>query len=295
MSDAIFVGLSTIDLVYKVSEFPTPNTKVTASSQEVFIGGPATNASVTFSHLGGRASLVTAAGSHVLAAAIKADARQNSVNLIDLNPDFSDLPVISSVAVNQQGERNVVSANALRVNVPPAKIDESILAKASLVMVDGHYMQACQAWASAASARKIPVVFDGGSWKEGTAELLRSINTAICSNDFLPPGCTTEDDVMKYLKDCGVSNIAITKGADPITFHSKTTSGVMKVPPIEAVDTMGAGDIFHGAFCYFTSSGSGFVEALAEAAKIAAESCCYHGTREWMKRSSIESSLAHQS
>ena len=284
MAEVIFVGLSTIDIVYEVSEFPKPNSKVTARSQEVFIGGPATNASVAFAHLGGRASLVTAVGSHVMAAAIKADLRQHAVNLIDLNPSFSSLPVISSIAVNKRGERNVVSANTVRVDVPPAAIDAPALAKASLVLVDGHYMEACQAWASAARTRKVPVVLDGGSWKEGTADLLHSVDTAICSNDFLPPGCKSEEAVIKYLKDRGVSNVAITKGADPITFHSKTVSGVLKVPSVEPVDTTGAGDIFHGAFCYFSSSGSGFVEALADAAQVAADSCCFHGTREWMKQ-----------
>ena len=61
----------------------------------------------------------------------------------------------------------------------------------------------------------------------------------------------------------------------------------MKVPTVETVDTTGAGDIFHGAFCYFAASGSGFVGALAEAANIAAESCRFHGTREWMQQHSI--------
>ena len=285
MAEVIFIGLSTIDLVYEVEEFPLANSKVTARGQDVLVGGPATNAAITCAHLGGKATLVTAVGSHVLAAAIKAEARQHSVNLIDLNPDFADLPVLSSIAVNKLGERNVVSANAARVTVPPAHIDEAALSRASFVMVDGHYMQACQAWATAARARKIPVVLDGGSWKEGTADLLHSIDTAICSADFLPPGCSSEVDVIKYLKDCGVANIAITHGADPITFQSKGASGVIKVPSVEPVDTMGAGDIFHGAFCFFSSSGSGFVEALAEAANVAAESCRFRGTREWMKHS----------
>jgi sugar/nucleoside kinase (ribokinase family) len=285
LAEVIFIGLSTIDIVYLVDEFPDPNSKITALSQEVFVGGPATNASITFAHLGGRATLVTAVGSHVLAGAIKEETRRHSVNLIDLNPEFADLPVISSAFVNSRGERNVVSANAARVTVPAAKVDAAALAKASLVLVDGHYMQACQAWAAAAHARGIRVVLDGGSWKEGTDELLRSIDTAICSIDFMPPGCATEDDTMNYLKDCGVANIAITKGADPIAFQSKSASGIMKVPSIEPVDTMGAGDIFHGAFCYFSSSGTGFVEALAEAAQVAAESCRFDGTREWMKHS----------
>ena len=283
MAEAIFVGLSTVDVVYSVEAFPESNAKVSALGQDVYVGGPATNASITFAHLGGSATLVTVAGKHALATSITAEIERHSIRLIDLNPDFADAPVISSIYVNRLGERNIVSANALRVNVPDAKVDEAALFGASLLLVDGHYMQACQAWALAARARKIPVVFDGGSWKQGTAELLRSVDTAICSNDFMPPGCATEDEVIQYLKACGVANIAITKGPDPIRFHSKAASGTVEVPKIEPLDTMGAGDIFHGAFCYFTSAGSSFADSLAQAAEIAARSCCFRGTREWMR------------
>ncbi len=150
-------------------------------------------------------------------------------------------------------------------------------------MVDGHFMDACQAYAKAARARGIRVVLDGGSWKEGTAELLQSVDIAICSADFKPPKCSTEDEVVKYLQGRGVQSIAITHGSEPVYFVSPTSSGTVRVPKVDRVDTMGAGDIFHGAFCYFASSGQGLVASLAEATGIAAESCRYHGTREWMK------------
>ena len=143
-------------------------------------------------------------------------------------------------------------------------------------------MQACQVWSRAARARGIRVVLDGGSWKEGTEELLQSIDTAICSADFMPPGCSAADDLFKHLKDCGVTNIAITNGAEPVRFVSGAASGIVLVPQVPLVDTMGAGDIFHGAFCYHASIGRGFVEALREAASVAAEYCRFHGTRGWM-------------
>ena len=60
MADVIFVGLSTIDVLYSVDEFPKANEKVAARSQEVFVGGPATNACIAYAHLGGKAALVTA-------------------------------------------------------------------------------------------------------------------------------------------------------------------------------------------------------------------------------------------
>jgi len=283
MTHGVFVGLSTIDIVYSVEEFSSGNVKMTANSQDVFVGGPATNASIAFASLGGRAALVTAVGRHSLSRVVKDELGIYSIQLVDLNSGFDEVPVISSVSVDRNGNRNVVSANAARVVTPPATIDKPLLEQAGILLVDGHYMQACQAWAKAARNRKSAVVFDGGSWKNGTDELLKDVGTAICSADFLPPGCSSKEDVIRSLKDSGVANIAITDGAEPIHFHSGASSGTLRVPEVDVVDTMGAGDIFHGAFCSFSLSGLGFVEALAEAAAIAAESCRYRGTREWAK------------
>jgi len=283
MTQAILVGLSTIDVVYSVDKFPAANTKVAAQSQEVFVGGPATNAAVAFAHLGGTAALVTAAGRHPLSHMIREELQSRSIRLIDLNPKCDDVPVISSVTVDRKGLRNVVSAKAARVPTPPPEIDVNLCRQASVVMIDGHYMQACQAWAQAARANKVSVVLDGGSWKDGTAELLQNVHTAICSADFRPPGCKSRASVIEFLKNAGVASIAITDGSEPIEFASGAVSGTLRIPPVEAVDTMGAGDVFHGAYCFFASIGRGFVESLAEAANIASESCRFRGTREWMK------------
>ena len=285
MAKGVFVGLSTVDVVYSVDEFPPANSKIVAHSQDVFAGGPATNAAITFGHLGGKSTLVTAVGRHSLGSAIIGELQRFSVQLIDLNPDFDQAPVISCVTVNRNGQRNVVSANATRVKAKPAQVNEAILEEASVVLVDCHYMEACQVWSKAARSRGIQVVLDGGSWKSGTQELLNTVDTAICSADFIPPGCLTEEDVLKFLLDGGVKNIAITKGVEPMRFISDGRSGIIPVPQVRLVDTMGAGDILHGAFCYFASKGGVFEEALRSAAKVASESCRFHGTREWMKYS----------
>lgn len=283
MARSIFVGLSSIDVIYGVDEFPSPNTKIEARSQDILVGGPATNAAIAYSHLGGKPALVTAIGRNPVANLVRDELQKYSVELVDLSPQFEGVPVLSSVTVNKSGSRNVVSANAVRVTALSAVVDKNLSEQAGIVLVDGHYMQAAQAWAAAAKKRKTPVVLDGGSWKDGTEELLKSVHTAICSANFLPPACASKDDVILYLKNAGVANIAITDGAEPIQFVSGQSSGTLRVPPVQVVDTMGAGDIFHGAYCYFASTGHGFIESLAEAAKIASESCQYAGTREWMK------------
>ncbi len=290
MASSIFVGLATIDIVYGVDEFPEANTKIEAQSQEIFVGGPATNAAIAFAHLGGKAALVTAIGRNVLAAVVREELEKHKVQIVDLNPEFEGIPVLSSVTVDRHGNRNVVSANATRVAIPTTRVDASLCRETRAVLVDGHFMQACQAWACAAHSMGTPVVLDGGSWKQGMEELLKSVQTAICSADFLPPGCASRDDVIQFLKNRGVANIAITNGADPVQFVSGQSSGTIGVPPVEVVDTMGAGDIFHGAYCFFASTGRGFIESLAEATKVASESCRYAGTREWMKHLPAEHS-----
>jgi sugar/nucleoside kinase (ribokinase family) len=283
MPSVLFVGLSTIDVVYDVDEFPVANMKVAARSQSVFAGGPSTNAAIACAHLGSNAALVTVVGRNALASVIREELKNYSVELRDLNPDFEDAPVISAITVDKAGNRNVVSANAMRVPVPAVHVDPELCRQARIVMVDGHYMQACQAWAAAARACGTPVVFDGGSWKDGTETLLKSIHTAICSADFTPPGCSSRDEVIQFLKNCGVANIAITNGSAPIEFFFGQSSGSIRAPEVDVVDTMGAGDILHGAYCHFASMGRDFVDSLTQAATIASESCRYAGTREWMK------------
>jgi sugar/nucleoside kinase (ribokinase family) len=87
----------------------------------------------------------------------------------------------------------------------------------------------------------------------------------------------------------GVLNMAITRGNKPISYQSGDRDGEIPVPQVNAVDTLGAGDIFHGAFCYYLVNSEianleqKFTNGLARAAAIAADSCRFFGTRQWMR------------
>lgn len=288
LTKGIFVGLSTIDVVYYVNAFPKRNSKAVAQSQSIHAGGPATNAAITYSCLGGESILVAAVGRHSIASLIVEELEKYSVRLIDLNPDFDEAPAISSVSVNRAGERSVVSANATRIDATLTEVDEAALRDASIVLIDGHQMKVCRAWARAAQERGIAVVLDGGSWKDGTHQLLQYLSVALCSADFMPPSCSREDDVLEYLRESGVRNIAISHGAGPIRFISPIASGTIPVPQVEVADSMGAGDILHGAFCFYASIGYPFADALRDSARIAAESCRFRGTREWIRHIPID-------
>lgn len=281
MSAGLFVGLSTLDIAYLVSALPSANQKIPAQQQEVCAGGPATNAAVTFSFLGGDAHLVTAIGAHALANVIRADLDRTGVTLDDIAATHDESPPVSSALVHAgTGERAVVSANAAAWIDLEYSFDPAWLSGMDILLIDGHYMPLAISAAAAARHSGIPVVLDGGSWKSGTDALLQHVDIAICSADFAPP---EGGDALHYLRDRGVPVAVITRGADPILWQSAGDAGAIPVPRITPVDTLGAGDIFHGAFCRAYAGGLSIEQSLSMAADVASASCLHFGTRRWMK------------
>ncbi|MFM7437200.1 MAG: PfkB family carbohydrate kinase, partial [Snowella sp.] len=87
--------------------------------------------------------------------------------------------------------------------------------------------------------------------------------------------------VFTYLQNFGIPHIAITNGSEPIEYYSEEKFGQLAVPVIQAVDTLGAGDIFHGAFCHYILR-ENFELSLSAAGQIASHACQYFGTRKWL-------------
>lgn len=282
----LFVGLAAVDISYTVDAIPRRNQKISVAGQQLSAGGPSANAAATFAFLGGKASLVTAVGLHPLASIIRTDAERFAIRLHDLGRGRSEAPPVSSIMVlRRTGERTVVSANAAAFSSIKADFNPRWLSGVSIVQVDGHYIKLCIEAARAARERGIPVVLDSGSWKKGMSELLEFVDIAVCSEDYWSPGCRDIRDVFEFLGARRIRRIAVTRGGKPIQFVDHDERGAVAVSRVRAVDTLGAGDIFHGAFCYYVSqSGYGFREALAAAAKVAAFSCRYPGTRSWMEK-----------
>ncbi|MBW4521317.1 MAG: sugar kinase [Scytolyngbya sp. HA4215-MV1] len=286
MKRGLFVGLVTMDLIYRVDQVPSSNQKIVASDYKIAAGGPATNAAVAFSHLGDRAVLLSLLGQHPITQLIRADLAACGVTIADLMPARLEAPPVSSILVTEStGDRAVVSLNAQKTQACVDEIPPGILQDVAVVMIDAHQMTVGRAIATQAKALNIPVVADCGSWKPGFETVLPLIDYAVCSANFLPPGCSTETAVIDYLSHLGIAHIAITHGEQPIHYVSAGGTGWLQVSQIQAVDTLGAGDIFHGAFCHYLIQ-QDFVTALDNAASIASRACQFFGTREWMEYSS---------
>lgn len=278
----LFVGLVTLDLVYLTARLPDRNQKIVAADYTVSSGGPATNAAVAFSHLGNQATLLGVVGAHPVSELIKADLASYQVGIADLNPIQSQPPPISSIIVTQgTGERAVVSINAVNNQAPSDRIPENILDLVDIVLIDGHQMAVGKAIAQLAKANNIPVVIDGGSWKSGFETLLPFVDYAICSANFYPPNCHSTSEIFAYLAAAGIPHIAITHGEKLIQCLDQGNASVVEVPQVKTIDTLGAGDIFHGAFCHHILQ-KNFTDALISAADLASYSCQFFGTRRWM-------------
>ncbi|MBK1986139.1 sugar kinase [Sphaerospermopsis aphanizomenoides BCCUSP55] len=280
---ALFVGLITLDLIYLSQSPPQNNQKLVATDHTVAAGGPATNASVTFSYLGNTSKILGVLGSHPMTQLIDTDIKNYQVEIIDLDASKQTSPPVSSIIVTQStGERAVISINAVKTQANISSIPINILENIDIVLIDGHQMAVSKAIVQEARNQNIPVVIDGGSWKPGFEEILPYVDYAICSANFYPPNCKNQADVLNYLQVLKIPHIAITQGEKPIEYLNYEQRGLINVPKISTVDTLGAGDIFHGAFCHYILQ-SNFLDALASASNIAAEACKYFGTRRWME------------
>ncbi|WP_017655013.1 sugar kinase [Fortiea contorta] len=278
----LFVGLVTLDLIYLAESAPGNNQKIVAADYSVASGGPATNAAVTFSHLGNQATVLGVVGSHPMTELIRRDLANYQVAIADLDPHHTSAPPISSIIVTQStGERAVVAINAVKTQAKITYLPADIWQNIDIVLIDGHQMAVSQAIAQQAKDQHIPIVIDGGSWKPGWEKILSLVDYAICSSNFYPPDCHTTSAVFAYLRQFNIPHIAITHGEQPIQYITRGENGIINIPPIQPIDTLGAGDIFHGAFCSYIFQNS-FTDALTQASIVASKACLSFGTRRWL-------------
>jgi sugar/nucleoside kinase (ribokinase family) len=290
-------GLVTLDVVQVVDAVPGANQKVVADGLEVRFGGPAANAAATAVALGVPTRLVTAIGAGSVADLVRVGLGAAGVEVVDLAAGTTATPPVSTVLVTRAtGERAVVSVNGTGTPDLAAAADAAlgepagegpaagVLAGATAVLVDGHHLGAAVPLAAAARAAGVPVVLDGGSWKPGLGDLLAHVDHAVLSADFrLPDG--GPDPLADVLRRWPVGSAARSAGGDPLRWalHDGTAGevAVAVVPPAEVVDTLGAGDVLHGALAAELARGAGIVDALRAGTRRASESVRHPGALGW--------------
>ena len=291
-------GLATLDVVQVVDRLPAADEKVVARSLDVTFGGPAANAAATAAALGIRTVLVTALGTGPVADLVRAGLAAAGVDVVDLLAG-PGTPAVSTVLVtNATGERAVVSVNA--VGVPDLAAGARALGlhrNATAVLVDGHHLGAATVLAADATARGIPVLLDGGSWKPGLDSLLAHVDHAVLSADFRLPDCAEgaegvrdADELLDRVADLGPRLVARSAGPGPVRIRTvdadgRRSSSVLHpraVPAADVVDTLGAGDVLHGATAASLAAGHAVLTALADGVDRATESVRHPGALGWV-------------
>ncbi len=272
----LFVGLTTFDLVHYVDRFPHSDEKVQAAGRWVGAGGPAANAAVAFAALGGSPTLLTAIGDGTLSAAAREDLAALGVRVVDL-AEGGSLPT-SSVTVDGSGRRTVVSLNALGFN-ESEMVDRvpDFEGLDVVVVVDSHYPSIVRKVLSGVAGSGAPVVFDPGGYKDHVYDLMRKCSHVIASRSLDPDISSAQ--LLERLLEQGPQVAAVSAGSEPTLASIDGRAVELVAPRVEAVDTMGAGDVLHGAYAYGISQGARPRKALEEATATASQSCLRRGPR----------------
>ena len=301
----LFCGLAVVDVIQLVQAPPGPDDKIVALDQLIAAGGPATNAAVAFAALGGRATLAAPIGAGPLAELVRADLAGTGVELLDCCSDGAGLApglsVSSCTITAGTGWRSVVSTNA-RAAADPAPLDRHAARVASgqaappdVVLIDGHNPALASAALDLAVGAGALTVMDAGSWKEPAADLPARCDVVAASARFYPPGLagpvTEPQDVARRLLDAGARGVVITRGERPALWWAAGALGAVQPPQVEAVDTLGAGDVFHGALAHALAgarrdqlTGPVLSAAVTRACAVAAASTTAFGTRAWLRQ-----------
>lgn len=291
-----FVGLGVVDVIHLVDRLPRPDEKVVARDELVAAGGPAANAAVAFAWAGGRPVLVTALGRHPLARAAAADLRACRVRVHDRVPGREAPPPVATILVTAaSGARAVVSSSDHGlVDDPPAGLMpgeiEQLLEAVDVVLADGHHPSLAGPLLAGARERGILTVVDAGTWRPAFDTLLPLADVVIASGSFRPPevsGTAPPRVVLAALLARDAAAAAITAGPGPIRWrHRDGGAGEIALLGGPVVDTLGAGDVFHGIAAFLLAGAppttARFVAALSEAARVATASCGSFGTRAWL-------------
>lgn len=280
----LFVGLTTVDLVYRADRPVRPDEKIRASGCAVSAGGPATNAAVTFAALGGHATLCSVVGDHPLAVLARTDLGDHAVALVDALPDRTEPPPLSTAVVAADGTRQLVGINDSGLDAPAPDL-AALVAASAIVLVDGHHPRLAVAAATAAADASVPVVLDAGSWKHVTESLLPLSDVVACSGDFRTPGRGDVESTVRDLREQRhVRRGVVTAGPDPVLWWEGDAEGLVDVPRVRAVDTLGAGDAFHGALAWSLASGADLETAVQAAVAVASLRVSVAGPRAWLSR-----------
>jgi len=281
---AVCVGHSTFDTTLPLEEYPVENVKYRINKHIECGGGPASNGGYLLAKWGMDTTMVSIVGDDYYGERVVDDFKKIGAHTEYLlqypNHNTSSSYIIANMS---NGSRTIITAK----RQPIRKLDRSVeIYDADVILIDGEHpetaMEVLQKNPNAIS------VLDAGRLNDDTRALGKMVTYVVCSHDFAEEftgkktdirDFNTLIDIYKELKDYFQTNIIITLEANG---SFTVIDGSYKIIPsvkVKALDSTGAGDIFHGAFTYFIGMGYPLEEAIRLASITGAISVTRIGSR----------------
>jgi sulfofructose kinase len=292
-------GIIVLDEVFRVESFPRPDGKTQAQDFFVVNGGCAANAAVAIARLGGRAALAGPIGGP---AGADANGDQVLAALAHEQVDCSGCERIAGVAtalsaifIDARGERMIVTYRDDRLAVATPADPQRLVAGADAVLADNRYPEFVRPICAAARAHGRTVVLDADRPTDISEDLFRIASHVVFSSECLR-ATTGLDDLgaaLARIAQVTSSFLAVTHGAQDVLWRDGPTTYRSPVFPITAIDTLGAGDVFHGAFTLALAERQEVAAALRFAAAAAGLKCTrLGGSMAAPYRAEVEALLA---
>ena len=271
-------GIAVLDQVFRVAAFPQHDEKTRALEFASVVGGGAANAAIAIVRLGGVACfagpLGGGSGDDPVGDGILAGLEAAGVSCDCVRVDGKTSPV-SAVLVDAKGGRTIVHHRDAALGMARADDPERLVADVDGVLADDHYPDFVAPICAAARRRGVPVVLDVEKPVSAGAPLWIAATHRIFSRSGFA-ATTRPGDLAACLARLAAGDEAfhaVTDGARPVCWRAGKSGGEMPVFPVDAVDTLAAGDVFHGAFALALLEAGNSLRALRFAAAAAALKC----------------------
>ena len=253
------IGHTSWDISCPVDNYPTENTKYRMTEKVSCGGGPASNAAYLLGKWGVDTSIATVVGDDTFGDKIKKEFR--SVNIKDdfIETAFDKDTSLSFILINKtNGSRTIF--NVATETIPLKKYVYDFTP--DIIFTDGHDYGATQN-ALNCYPKAIKII-DAGRVTPELLELCKYMNYIVCSKVFAETvsgikidynNSTTLVNLYNALRNkFPNSTIVVTLEDMGALYMINNEIKIMPGLKFKAVDTTGAGDIFHGAFTYCISN-----------------------------------------
>lgn len=281
------LGQCSYDYLGLVESYPAVDTKNEVVEWHEQAGGPVATALVTLSRLGAATRFSGVTGDDDTGKKIRQSLVDEAVDvtgLIERNNSFSQTAFI--VIEKTTARRTIFWKRPSGHELSPHELPKGFPEGSDFLLLDGLMTKSSLYAAGKARDKGIPVMLDAGRARPGMIEVAQSSDYLVASSDFARDlGWNLIPDVLKKEREkLGVKVLTVTTGErGSITV---CPDGVLDIQAfnVDAVDTTGAGDVFHGAYIYGILSRWRLTDILLFASAAAAMKCTRIGGRTGIPR-----------